>query len=122
MNNSRIFGIVIALILGGAGGYYTGQTSADAASAEAMQEMLTMMQTDGMNMAKAGGMMMEAGALLEDRGVKYKDQDMVMMGKDLSVFGKKHEEDGKSMAEGDMMGMHTEGDMHDMHSMHKIEM
>jgi hypothetical protein len=42
---------------------------------------------------------------------------MVMKGKDLSVNGAKHLEDGKSMMDGDMMGMTADGNMADMPGM-----
>jgi hypothetical protein len=52
--------------------------------------------------------------MLTDRGTKLNDQEMVMRGKDLSVNGAKHQEDGKSMMKGDMMGMTAGGNMMDM--------
>ncbi len=112
MNSTKAFGIVVALIVGGAGGYFVGQNGASTANASLVQQMTDMMKADGTSMEKMGGIMMQAGVLLEERGTKYSDQEMVMMGKDLSVNGKKHQSDGQSMTGGNMMGM-TEGDAMD---------
>ena len=117
MNSTTALGIVVALIVGGAGGYFVGQNGASTANAAQVQQMTDMMKTDGTSMEKMGGMMMQAGVLLEERGTKYSDQEMVMMGKDLRANGQKHQFDGKSMMEGDMMGMTADGNMDDMPGM-----
>lgn len=116
-NTSTIFGIIIALVVGGAGGYFTAQKATAAITATQVGEMTKMMKEDGMSMEKMGTIMMRGGSLLEERGAKYNDQDMVMMGKDLSTNGKKHQEDGKSMMSGDMMGMTAGGNMAEMPGM-----
>lgn len=118
MNNSTfIVGIIVALGIGGASGYYAGQGGASTVNAAQIQQMTDMMKIDGASMDKAGGTMMQAGALLQDRGTKYNDQEMVMMGKDLSVNGTKLQGDGKSMTSGNMMGMTDNGNMQSMPGM-----
>lgn len=118
MNNTAItLGIIIALLIGGIGGYVAGKNSTNSTHAEEIQQMTDMMKSDGESAAKMGGMMMTAGAMLEDRGTKYNDQEMVMMGKDLSVSGKKHQQDGQSMTSGNMMGMTANGNMENMPGM-----
>lgn len=120
MNNnttSIILGVVIGLAIGGFGGYTTGQKSATTINAAQVQQMTDMMKTDGERMGKMGGMMMSAGTMMQEKGTTYKDDTMVMMGKDLEANGKKHMEDGKSMTEGDMMGMTANGNMEDMPGM-----
>lgn len=112
MNNNTtgiILGVTIGLALGGFGGYTMGTNeSSNVSVAAQVEQMAQMMKGDGEEMARMGGMMMDAGKMMEEGGTKYGDQQMVMMGKDLSANGKKHEENGKSMMGGDMMGM---GDM-----------
>lgn len=118
MNNTTlVIGIIIALGIGGIAGYAAGQNSVNTVRSLQVQEMTDMLKADGTSAEKMGGLMIAAGATLEERGVKYNDQEMVMMGKDLSVNGKKHQEDGKSMAGGDMMGMTTNGNMQSMPGM-----
>ncbi|HSE34973.1 MAG TPA: hypothetical protein VLB83_02510 [Candidatus Paceibacterota bacterium] len=118
MNNSTfLLGMVVALAIGGFGGYTMGQKGANSITAAQVQEMTNMMVADGERMKSMGTMMMQAGAMMEERGAKYRDEEMVMMGKDLSVNGKKHEADGRSMTEGDMMGMTADGAMEDMPGM-----
>lgn len=118
MNNISItLGIIIALIIGGIGGYTLGKNSTNIEHAAQVQQMTDMMKTDGASMERMGNIMMQAGTTLEERGTKYDDQEMVMMGKDLSANGKKHQEDGKSMMGGDMMGMTSNGNMESMPGM-----
>lgn len=118
MNNTSItLGMIIALIVGGMGGYALGKNSTNTEYAAQVQQMTDMMKSDGVSMEKMGGIMMNAGAMMEERGTKYSDQEMVMMGKDLSVSGKKHQADGHSMTGGDMMGMTSGGNMDDMPGM-----
>lgn len=118
MNSSTaILGIIVAIIVGGLGGYSMGQKGANTLNEKQVAEMTMMMKEDGGRMEKMGGMMMQAGGMMEERGAKYNDQEMVMMGKDLSASGKKHEADGKSMMSGDMMGMTSGGNMADMPGM-----
>ncbi len=116
-NTTTILAIIIALSVGGAGGYFAGQNGASTANAAQVQQMTDMMKTDGTSMDKAGGMMVQAGQLLQDRGAKYNDQEMLMMGKDLSTVGKKHQSDGQSMTGGNMMGMTEGGNMQSMPGM-----
>lgn len=104
-NTTTILGIIVALAIGHASGYFFGQRGHATANTAQVTQLSDMMKADGAQMAKMGVMMMGAGAMMEERGVKFNDQEMVMMGKDLSVNGKKHEEDGRSMMGGDMMGM-----------------
>lgn len=118
MNNTSItLGIIIALIVGGMGGYALGKNSTNTEYTVQVQQMSDMMKSDGTSMEKMGGMMMNAGAMMEERGTKYSDQEMVMMGKDLSVSGKKHQADGQSMTGGNMMGMTDNGNMQSMPGM-----
>lgn len=117
MNSTTILSIIVALSLGGAGGYFAGVGSTNTLNEKQVAEMAMMMKDDGGRMEKMGGMMMQAGDMLEERGTKYNDQEMVMMGKDLSTNGKKHLEDGKSMMSGDMMGMTANGNMQSMPGM-----
>lgn len=117
MNTTTILGIIVALAIGGPGGYFAGKNGANTLNEKQVAEMMTMMKDDGTRMEKAGGMMMAAGMMMEERGTKNNDQEMVMMGKDLSATGKKHEEDGKSMMKGDMMGMTAGGNMMEMPGM-----
>ena len=114
-----IVGIIIGLALGGFGGYTVGQGGNTGVNSAQVQEMTDMMKDDGAQMEKMGGMMMDMGAIMEESGVKYKDDELVMKGKDLSVNGMKHQKDGKSMVEGDMMGMTAKGNMSDMSGMTK---
>lgn len=116
-NTTAILGIIVALAIGGAGGYVTGQKSANTVNTAQVQQMTDMMKSDGESAIKMGGMMMQAGSMMEEKGAKYNDQDMVMMGKDLSASGKKHQEDGQSMTKGDMMGMTAGGNMQSMPGM-----
>jgi hypothetical protein len=119
MNNSTniILGVIVGLVLGGFGGYTTGQKSSATINAAQVQQMTDMMKADGERMEKMGGMMMSAGTIMQEKGTTYKDDAMLMMGKDLGANGKKHMEDGKSMTEGDMMGMMTNGNMQNMPGM-----
>lgn len=118
MNNSTLLlGVIVALAIGGFGGYTMGQKSASTINAAQVQDMTNMMVADGERMVNMGSLMMQAGAMMEEKGTKYKDEDMVMMGKDLSANGKRHEADGRSMTEGDMMGMTADGAMGEMPGM-----
>lgn len=117
MNTTTILGIIVALAIGGTGGYFAGKNGTDTSNADQVAEMAMMMKDDGTRMEKAGGMMMTAGMMMEERGTKNNDQEMVMMGKDLSASGRKHQDDGKSMVAGDMMGMTAGGNMSDMPGM-----
>lgn len=112
-----IVGVIMGGALGGFGGYTAGQKEADGVNAKQVAEMTSMMKADGERMEKMGVLMMDAGAMLTDRGTKHSDEEMTMMGKDLSVNGAKHQEDGKSMMKGDMMGMTANGKMSDMPGM-----
>lgn len=116
-NTTALIAIIVALIVGGAGGYFVGQNGASTVNTSQVQQMTDMMKADGMSMEKMGGMMMQAGVLLEERGTKYSDQEMVMMGKDLSANGKKHQSAGQSMTGGNMMGMTEGGTMDNMEGM-----
>lgn len=117
MNTTTILGIIVALAIGGAGGYFAGQKGASTINAAQVQQMTDMMKDDGARMEKMGGMMMQAGSMMGEMGVKYNDEAMIMAGKDLSANGKKHQEDGVSMMKGDMMGMTAGGNMQSMPGM-----
>lgn len=117
MNATTILGMIVALAIGSVGGYVAGKNGADTLNAKQVAAMTMMMKDDGARMEKMGTIMMHAGGMMEERGTKYSDQEMVMMGKDLVANGKRHEADGKSMMEGDMMGMTADGAMDDMPGM-----
>lgn len=118
MNNSTLLlGVIVALAIGGFGGYTMGRNSANTVNVAQVQAMTDMMVADGGRMMNMGSLMMQAGAMMEEKGIQYKDEDMVMMGKDLSANGKRHEADGRSMTEGDMMGMTANGAMGEMPGM-----
>ena len=125
MNNSNlIIGIIISLIIGGIGGYFTGKNTGDTdvsvKTAQQITEMTAMMKADGGRMEKMGTLMIEGGKMLEERGTKYNDQEMVMKGKDLKVNGAKHQQDGMSMMDPkSMMGMPLDGKMSDTPGMTK---
>jgi hypothetical protein len=110
MNNSNIIiGVIIGLVLGGAGGFSYGKSSSGADYEKETREMMKMMSDDGARMEKMGTLMMESGMMMQERGAKYNDEEMTMKGKDMEANGKKHKEDGMSMMdEKSMMGM-TEG-------------
>ena len=123
MNNSNlILGVIVSLIVGGAGGYFAGKNvdnaNVSAKTAQQITEMTAMMKADGGRMEKMGTLMIVGGKMLEERGTKYNDQEMVMKGKDLEVNGAKHQEDGMSMMNSkSMMGMTENGKMSDMQGM-----
>jgi hypothetical protein len=119
MNNSNvIIGIIIALVLGGAGGFVAGKNSAGANYEKETAEMMKMMTDDGARMEKMGTLMMDGGMMMQERGAKYQDEEMMSKGKDMEVNGKKHKEDGESMMDGkSMMGMTEGGNMADMPGM-----
>lgn len=108
MNNTTIFGVIIALIIGAMGGYFVGRAGTSPTNDVEVARLLLMMKGDGERMDKAGTMMVTVGALMQEKGMLYKDQDMVMQGKDLSAVGTRHQHDGMSMMEGDMMGVNDE--------------
>lgn len=107
MNSTTIFGVIIALIIGVMGGYFVGRAGTSTTNDAEVARLLDMMKGDGERMSKAGAMMVDAGAMMQEKGMLHKDQDMVMQGKDLSAVGSKHQQDGTSMMEGDMMGIHN---------------
>ena len=119
MNNSKIIiGIIIALVLGGAGGFTAGKNSAGAKYEKETAQMMKMMMDDGARMGKMGTLMMDGGMMMQERGAKYQDEEMMMKGKDLEANGKKHKEDGASMMDTkSMMGMTEGGKMMDMPGM-----
>lgn len=118
MNNAHFtLGIILALVFGAVGGYVAGQNSARNALAPEIATMTAMMASDGERMRDAGGLMMQAGTMMQERATRTNDQDMLELGKDLSARGMRHEADGKSMMEGDMMGMTAGGAMEEMPGM-----
>lgn len=118
MNNAHFtLGIILALVFGAVGGYVAGQNSARNALAPEIATMTAMMASDGERMRDAGGLMMQAGTMMQERATRTNDQDMLELGKDLSARGMRHEADGKSMMEGDMMGMTADGAMENMPGM-----
>jgi len=119
MNNPTgiILGVIVGVAVGGFGGYTAGHKAADGVSTKQVDEMMHMMMEDGGRMEKMGMLMVEGGTMLEERGTKLNDPEMISKGKDLKVSGEQHQKDGRSMMEGDMMGMTSDGKIMDMPGM-----
>ncbi len=91
MKATTIIGIVIALILGGVGGYVFSKGSSNPGEPDKkLQDSIAMMKEQSSNIRKMGEMMKSSGVAVQEMGMKYKDDAAVNLGKDLEVFGNKY--------------------------------
>ncbi|MBI5220309.1 MAG: hypothetical protein HY978_00535 [Candidatus Liptonbacteria bacterium] len=105
MKSTTIIGIVIALILGGVGGYVFGKGSGNPGEPDKkLQDSIAMMKEQSSNIRKMGEIMKSGGAAMQEMGMKYKDDAAVNLGKDLEVFGDKYlQADAKATKSDDSM-------------------
>ena len=102
MNNSiTIISILIALVLGGGGGYMAGKQASNVGfTAKDMQDAIVMMKGQSAGIEKMAAMMKSSGIMMEERGTTYKDDEMVMKGKDLEVIADKYMKDNATQSGG----------------------
>ncbi len=97
-----VFGIIIALIIGGGGGYLFGKGANDnGAQTKELQDSIAMMKEQSTKIQKMGEMMKSGGIMMQEMGMKYNDDVAVSNGKDLEAIGGKYIEENVKATEKD---------------------
>lgn len=97
MNSKSIAIVVIALIVGGAAGFWGGRIAGGSVSRADIEEIAEMMNEDGSDMQKMGKQMAEMGRMMQEKGKN--DPEMVESGRDAETEGIEMQEKGKDMME-----------------------
>ncbi|MBI4163385.1 MAG: hypothetical protein HY512_00865 [Candidatus Aenigmarchaeota archaeon] len=98
--------VVVALLVGGIIGYYSGQTN-QKWSPNYIQETAYMMGNNANSMMQMGQMMMNAGQMMQQKGLVYNDTNMMNFGKEFEYNGTMMQNLGNEMMgrSNGMMGM-----------------
>jgi hypothetical protein len=102
--------IVIALIIGGGVGYFSGKgTNNTQVQSRELQDSITMMNTQSATIQKMAEIMKSSGVMMQEIGMKYENTDTVTKGKDLEMMGIKYTTENKNSSEssGTMRSMMT---------------
>ena len=85
--------VVVAFIIGGGIGYYSGSMKSDEAQSKKLRDSVTMMKDQESAIKKMGEMMQSSGAMMQEMGTKYSDNGALDKGKDLQLLGEKYLKD-----------------------------
>ncbi len=95
-----IVGAIIALIIGGAVGFFVGKNSeVSSVDAKKLQDVTTMMNQQSSSIKQMGEMMRTYGLSVQDMGMKYKDESLVASGKDLQAIAEKYLNENKTKSQ-----------------------
>lgn len=95
MNSKSIAVAVIALVLGGAAGFFGGRATQGGVSQADIQDVASMMAKDGSAMQDMGKQMAEQGRMMREKNPS--DAESVKTGQDMEASGIKMEKKGKDM-------------------------
>jgi hypothetical protein len=82
---------MIALVIGGGTGYFTGKNANDTgARTKELQDSITMMNEQALTIQKISELMQAHGVAMQEFGARYKDDQAISKGKDLEMLGEKY--------------------------------